>query len=109
MNAIRIIQNRLAATQLAHSAAMGRAMGNIAKDAAREVTQRAPSGFRGGAKITADSEVGVGPDGAEGRVVIDSPFWHIPEFGTQNNPPEPYARPGVQAVIARYGGRWKST
>lgn len=109
MNAIRIVQNRFAAAQLARTAAMGRAMGSIAKEAAREVTQRAPSGFRGGAKITADSDTAMGPDGAEGRVVIASPFWHIPEFGTQNNPPEPYARPGVQAVIARYGGRWKST
>jgi hypothetical protein len=100
---IKFTPNRRAAAELERSAGVTRLLGRVADEAAAEAQQRLPyPKILGGIKITGASSPG------EGRVVINGSGWHLWEYGTKNHGPRPAVRPGVQAVIARYGGRWKS-
>lgn len=102
MSAFRFVLNKQAADQLARSAGVEQFLHDVATDAAAEVDRRAPRIVKGaGMSIGADSERG------EARVVVVSPFWHWPEYGTSKYPAKSYLRPGVQAIITRRGGRWK--
>lgn len=105
---VRFVPNPRAAQQLARAPEMRRYMQSVADTAAGEVDSRKPE-LRGGRRIHIDADTDLGPDGWEGRVVIRSPFWHLFEFGSRNNPARPYVRPGVQAALSRVRGRWRST
>lgn len=51
---------------------------------------------------------GPAPGGDEEvKVTISGPGWHLWEFGTVNHGPRPAIRPGAQAAMSRYGGRWR--
>jgi hypothetical protein len=103
---VKFKPNPNAARELARSAEMGRYLENVAEDMADEVDRRAPNWIkRAGAEFVGSSSQTT--DGQEGRVVVRSSFWHLPEFGSRNNAPRPYLRPGVQAILSRVGGRWK--
>lgn len=105
---VRFTPNRRAAVEIARDPKMAAYLDRVAEAAAVEVDRRAPSivkhrgsDISGGVTSTAA--------GAEGRVTVLSPFWHFAEFGHAKFPPRPYIRPGVQAVLSRVGGRWKSS
>jgi hypothetical protein len=83
-------------------------IGNVAEEAAREVESRLPHPrILGGIKVT--SETKMGADGWEGEVRVAGHGWHLYEWGSVNNGPKPALRPGVQAVLSRFGGRFKSS
>lgn len=95
--------NRRGIDALAHSAEMDRYLTRIAKEGAAEVEQAAP----GIVKVTGSRIYGEGSRG-EGRIVVDSPFWHFPEYGGRKFTMRPYIRPTVQRLLARHGGRFKA-
>jgi len=102
--AVRFTKNRGFDRDVSSEAEMRRFLGRVADDAAAEVERRAPRWIkRAGARI--QGEVVTSSSGLEAEVQVDSPFWHLPEFGSVNNAPTPYLRPGVQATLSKYGGR----
>lgn len=98
--------NPRAARQLAESVQMRTYMQSAATTGGREVAQRAP--HVEGPPIDGKGEVRMGSHGWEAVVIAESPIWHLPEFGGGHFPSRPYLRPGVQALLSRLGGRWKS-
>lgn len=107
MAELKVNINRGAVNDLARSADMNRYMKNIAEEGAKEVERRAPRIVKqSGSRIFGTTNTTV--SGVEGRVVVKSPFWHFPEFGHSRYAPRPYLRPGVQALLSRIGGRWKT-
>lgn len=85
---------------MARTPQMDRYLGALADGAAEVVSRSAPSIVRHqGARIYGEARSGVG------RVVIDSPFWHLPEYGASRYPMAPFIRPAVAAYLARVGGR----
>lgn len=107
MAGLVFIPNPAASAQLARSPQMSQFLKKIADDAAVEVERRAPSIVKHrGSRIAGEVRQTVA--GAEGIVLVDSPFWHFAEIGHSRYPARPYIRPGVQAVLSKYGGRWKS-
>lgn len=75
----------------------------VAAATAQAVEREAPGIVRDNGRFY--SEAGIG----ETRVVVDSPFWHWPEFGGTNFPHRPYIRPTVQRLLSAMGGRWDPT
>lgn len=85
---------------LARAPQMNRYLGAVADGAAAAVSSAAPSIVRHqGARIYGAAQ------GGTGRVVVDSPFWHLPEYGATRYPMAPFIRPTVAAYLARVGGR----
>jgi hypothetical protein len=103
----RFTPNPQAAQQLASGAEMGAYLRDVADDAAGEVRRRLPyPRLLGGVRVSGTSHLSA--SGYEGAVVIDGPGWHLWEYGTKNHGGRPAIRPGVQTVISRVGGRWRS-
>lgn len=86
---------------LARSADMDRFLRGVAERGAAEVEAAAPSIVtQTGSRIYGEASDG------EGRIVVDSPFWHFPEFGAIKYRQRPYIRPTVARYLARIGGRF---
>jgi hypothetical protein len=78
-----------------------------AKEGAANATRLAPK-LPGGRAPKLSAGVRLTPQGIwEGFTKASGSFWHLPEFGAVNFPIRPYLRPGVNAAIARRGGRMK--
>lgn len=97
---------RGAARDIASGPKMAAYMGAVADAGAAEVERRASSIVTKSGTIEGDVEKG--KQGWEAVVRVRSSFWHFPEIGHARFPPRPYLRPGVQAVLSRVGGRWRS-
>jgi len=96
--------NRNATRLLTSTPQMASHLRRVAQDVADEIERDAPQWIkRSGAKFS--GEVVRGRSGLEGEARVESPFWHMAEFGTVNNPPTPYIRPAAQRVLNRRGGR----
>ena len=96
-----------ATRELARSQEMGAFLGAVADAAAGETERRLPyPRLLGGVRV--DGTTDLTGDGYEGQVVITGPGWHLWEYGTVNHGARPAIRPGVQAVLSRVGGRWRS-
>lgn len=92
--------------QLAREGEMRRYMGQIGAATAREVDGRKPN-LRGGKAIKVSHEEQMGPDGWETEVRYDGFLWGIMEFGSVKSAAKPALRPGVQAALARFDGRFR--
>lgn len=107
MSGFRFDLNRSARRDLTQHPDMGRALGKIADEAASEVERRLPyPRILGG--VTVEGDTDRTSDAYEGVVRIAGHGWHLWEYGTVNHGSKPAIRPGVQATITRYGGRWTS-
>lgn len=78
---------------LQHAPQMSLHLQDAARAVADEVRAAAPVGDTGNYRRS------VKADG--GRVVSEDPFWHLVEFGSQNNPPYAPLRRGVRAAGVR--------
>lgn len=105
---VRFTPNRRAAVEIAAGPKMAAYLERVAEAAAAEVDRRASSIVKHRGSLISGGVTRTAA-GAEGRVTVKSPFWHLPEHGSSRFPPRPYIRPGVQAVLSRVGGRWKSS
>lgn len=86
---------------LARTPEMTRYLRGIAEDGAREIEAAAPNIVtQTGSRIYGEASNG------EGRIVVDSPFWHFPEYGAGRYAQRPYIRPTVQRFMVRIGGRF---
>lgn len=89
---------------LARTPEMTRYLARIADEGARDVEASAPRIVKHrGSRIYGEASDG------EGRIIVDSPFWHWREYGTSKMAQRPYIRPTVQRLLARYGGRFTTT
>ncbi len=82
-------------------------LADLGRSAAAEAERRVP--HVEGERIVVSSGVELGPRGWRAVVHATSSIWHLPEFGGGRFPPRPYLRPGVQALLSRVGGRWRSS
>ncbi len=93
--------NRQGIAVLARAPEMTRHMRRLAQAGAAEVEAAAPHMVKHrGSSIHGEASNG------EGRIIVQSPFWHIDEYGTVNNAPSPYIRPTVARFLSRIGGRF---
>lgn len=88
---------------LASTQEMRRFLQDAAQDAVDAAEAQASSFLRKRAEF--EAEVVTGPDGAEGRAMIRSSFWHWDEFGTSKMPARSPLRNGAQQALNRRGGR----
>lgn len=103
--------NRQGIAEIAGGEGMRAHMQNLADDAAAEIERRAPSMVKTARSRVYGRVVKAG-DGWSAEAVVKSAVWHWPEYGTAGRhfrTPEPYIRPGVQAVLSRSGGRFSTT
>lgn len=91
-------------SSLSRTPEMTRYLRRIADEGARDVVAAAP----GIVKHQGSRIYGEASDG-EGRIVVDSPFWHFDEYGNRKYRQRPYIRPTVQRLLSRYGGRFTAT
>jgi hypothetical protein len=104
---VRFKPNRQAAKQLLGDEPMRRAMEQIARQGADNVEARAPRIVKHrGSRIYGEAKSDSGEWIA--YIAVRSPFWHFPEYGHSRYAPRPFLRPGVQEVLSRHGGRFKS-
>lgn len=75
-------------------------------DAAVQVRERiqryAPRGFMGYWRSVRYVPAKAGPDGLEAAAGVDSPVWHLPEYGTANYPARAPIRKGARDVLADF-------
>ncbi len=79
---------------------IGKLLDQRASDAAKQIRQRAPRkraflDYRKGIKTTRARRSGTT---IQAEVMVDSPGWHLPEYGTSNYPPSAPIRNGVRAA-----------
>jgi HK97 gp10 family phage protein len=94
---------------LASTPEMRRYMEKIAEDAAEDVRRRAPYDS-GALQESVKGSVELTSSGYVAKVTVggrEAWYWLFPEFGTSRVPARPYLRPGVQATLSRYGGRFR--
>jgi HK97 gp10 family phage protein len=75
-----------------------------------EAKQRAPVDS-GALRDSIKGDVEMGPQGYEAKVSAGDRkafYWGMVEFGTSKKGARPYLRPGVQAMLSRFGGRFTS-
>lgn len=85
---------------LARTSAMDRYLATLARAGAALVEQAAPSIVNhAGSRIYGEASGGVG------RIVVQSHFWHLPEFGAIRYPLRPYIRPTAQRFFTSIGAR----
>lgn len=97
----RFTPNARGIAALARTREMDRYLEGIARQGAADVAANAPGIVRhAGARIDGEARDGVG------RFFVDSPFWHLPEYGATRYPMRPYIRPAAQRLFARLGGRF---
>lgn len=98
---MRFTPNPRGISSLSRTPEMTRYLRGVAGRGAAEVKAAAPSIVdHQGARIYGEASNG------EGRIVVDSPFWHLPEYGSIKHPLRPYIRPTVARYLARIGGRF---
>lgn len=86
---------------LARSADMTRYLRDVAEAGAAEVEAVAPNIVKhAGSSIHGEASPG------EGRIVVDSPFWHLPEYGATRYPQRSFIRPTAARFFAAIGGRF---
>lgn len=101
---MKFVPNRNFNKEAANTPEMRRFLEKVAIEAAAEVERRAPKMVKHkGSSIVGRLAERQGY--AIGQVIVRSHWWHWREYGTSRMAPRPYIRPGVQAVISRYGGR----
>lgn len=75
-------------------------------DAAVQVRERiqryAPRGFMGYWRSVRYVPAKPGPDGLEAAAGVDSPVWHLPEYGTASYPARSPIRKGARNVLADF-------
>lgn len=97
----RFTPNPRGIASLARTPEMTRHLRSVAERGAAEVKAAAPSILdHQGARIYGEASNG------EGRIVVESPWWHLPEYGGVKYPMRPYIRPTVVRYLARIGGRF---
>jgi HK97 gp10 family phage protein len=82
----------------------------VAEAGAEEAKQRAPVDS-GALRDSIKGDVEMGPQGYEAKVSAGDRkafYWGMVEFGTSKKGARPYLRPGVQAMLSRFGGRFTS-
>lgn len=76
---------------------------NDAAGKMRERIQRyAPKGFMGYWKSVRYVPAKPGPDGLEAAAGVDSPVWHLPEYGTANYPARAPIRKAAREVLSDF-------
>lgn len=105
---MKFIPNRNFDREAANTPEMRRFLEKVAVEAAKEVERLAPKMVKHrGSKI--EGRLAERNGYAIGQVRVKSSFWHWFEYGSSKIAPRPYIRPGVQAAISRYGGRFGSS
>lgn len=103
--------NRQGIAEIAAGEGMRQHMQNIADDAAAEMERRAPTMVKTPRSRFYGRVVKAG-DEWHAEAVVKSAVWHWAEHGTAGRhfrTPQPFIRPGAQATLARYGGRFSTT
>jgi HK97 gp10 family phage protein len=94
---------------LAATPEMKRYLDQIADEAAEEVRRRVPVDS-GTLRDSIEATVERTPEGYVAKVTVGNRkafYWGMVEFGTSRLGARPYFRPGIQALLSRFGGRFK--
>lgn len=101
--AFRVEADEAGIKDLMNGPGVGEILTGAAQTAAEKIKRRAPFGraffdyFRSVRWVAAKP----GPDGMEAAVGVDSPGWHLPEYGTANYPATAPIRRGVEEAGIR--------
>lgn len=84
--------------EVSTGAEVGKLLTQYARDAARNIKRLAPTkrGFMDYRKNVKAIAARRGPDGFEAQVVVDTPVWHLPEYGTAEHRATAPIRKGVK-------------
>ena len=84
------------------SPGVGRLLTSTASSVRDRIQRFAPRGFMGYYKSVRFVPAKKGTDGLEAAAGVDSPVWHLPEYGTANYPARSPIRRAVAEVVDRF-------
>lgn len=101
MTPFKFTPDRKGIEDVLESPGVGRLLTERASRARERIQRYAPRGFMGYYKTVRFVPAQKGPDGLEAAVGVDSPVWHLPEYGTARYPARSPIRRGVAEVVDR--------